>query len=95
VVLDEPTSSMDSWAENEWLRRFRKLVEGRTAIIITHRFTTAMQADMIHVMEDGNVVESGTHEELIELGGRYAASWMEQMRIEQSPSQGITAGGIS
>jgi ATP-binding cassette, subfamily B, bacterial len=95
VVLDEPTSSMDSWAENEWLRRFRKLVEGRTAIIITHRFTTAMQADMIHVMEDGNVVESGTHEELIELGGRYAASWMEQMRIEQAPSQGITAGGIS
>jgi ATP-binding cassette, subfamily B, bacterial len=95
VVLDEPTSSMDSWAENEWLRRFRRLVKDRTAIIITHRFTTAMQADIIHVMEDGQVVESGTHEELIDLGGRYASSWLEQMRVEQSPSPGLVGGGLS
>jgi ATP-binding cassette, subfamily B, bacterial len=91
VVLDEPTSSMDSWAENEWLRRFRELVKGRTAIIITHRFTTAMQADIIHVMEGGNVVESGTHDELVEAGGRYASSWMEQMRVERTPAQGLIA----
>lgn len=83
VVLDEPTSSMDSWAENEWLKRFRKLVKNRTAVIITHRFTTAMQADIIHVMEKGKVVESGTHEELLEQGGRYASSWYEQMRVEE------------
>ncbi len=83
VILDEPTSSMDSWAENEWLRRFRVLVKDRTAIIITHRFTTAMQADIIHVMEDGKVVESGNHEQLVALGGRYAQSWLEQMRLEQ------------
>ncbi|MBP1711179.1 MAG: transporter related protein, partial [Deltaproteobacteria bacterium] len=45
IILDEPTSSMDSWAEADWLARFRQLVAGRTALIITHRFTTAMQAD--------------------------------------------------
>ena len=80
VVLDEPTSFMDSWAEAEWLRRFRRMVQGRTALLITHRFTTAMQADTIHVMEGGEVVESGTHAELVALGGRYAASWVSQMR---------------
>lgn len=80
VILDEPTSAMDSWAEAEWLGRFRKLVEGRTAIVITHRFTTAIQADVIHVMEQGEVIESGTHEELCALGGQYAASWQKQMR---------------
>ena len=53
VILDEPTSAMDSWAENDWMNRFRELVDGRTAVIITHRFTTAMQADMIHVMHEG------------------------------------------
>jgi len=80
VILDEPTSAMDSWAEAAWMARFRELVAGRTALIITHRFTTAMQADIIHVMHEGRVVESGTHAELVALGGRYAASWRSQMR---------------
>jgi ABC-type multidrug transport system fused ATPase/permease subunit len=74
VVLDEPTSFMDSWAENEWLGRFRTLVHGRTALILTHRFTTAMQADIIHVMDGGRIIASGTHAELLQLGGEYAAS---------------------
>jgi len=68
VVLDEPTSFMDSWAEAKWLARFRTLVEGRTAIIITHRFTTAMQADVIHVMD------------LLAQAGLYAQSWRTQMQ---------------
>ncbi len=92
VVLDEPTSSMDSWAEAKWLRRFRRLVEDRTALIVTHRFTTAMRADVIHVVEDGQVVESGTHEELLEQGNRYAASWKEQMQAGGSPS--VSANGL-
>ena len=71
---------MDSWAEAEWLDRFRRLVLNRTALVITHRFTTAMRADMIHVMESGQIVESGSHDQLIELGGRYAQSWKAQMR---------------
>jgi ATP-binding cassette subfamily B protein len=80
VILDEPTSAMDSWAENDWMSRFRALVVGRTAVIITHRFTTAMQADIIHVMVEGQVVESGSHADLVEQGGRYARSWRQQMR---------------
>jgi ATP-binding cassette subfamily B protein len=80
VVLDEPTSFMDSWAEARWLARFRTLVEGRTAIIITHRFTTAMQADMIHVMDEGQIVESGSHAELLAQAGLYAQSWRTQIQ---------------
>jgi ATP-binding cassette subfamily B protein len=51
IILDEPTSAMDSWAEIDWLSRFRDLVAGHTALIITHRFTTARHADIIHVKE--------------------------------------------
>lgn len=80
VVLDEPTSAMDPWAEYDWLQRFRLLVAGHTSLIITHRLTTAMFADVIHVMEEGRIVESGRHEELLALGGRYAAAWATQNR---------------
>ena len=83
VVLDEPTSAMDSWAEADWLARFRTLVAGRTALIITHRFTTAMRADTIHVMDAGCIVESGSHAELLARGGRYASSWQAQVGAEQ------------
>lgn len=80
IILDEPTSAMDSWAEQDWLSRFRNLTEDKTALMITHRFTTAMHADIIHVLDKGRVVESGTHEQLVALGGAYAASWSAQMR---------------
>jgi ATP-binding cassette subfamily B protein len=79
IVLDEPTSAMDSWAEIDWLRRFHALATGRTVIIITHRFTTAMHADVIHVMADGQIIESGNHHELLALDGLYAQSWKTQM----------------
>ena len=78
IVLDEPTSAMDPWAEADWLGRFRELARGRTAIIITHRFTTAMVADTIHVMDAGSILESGSHAELLALDGRYAQSWRTQ-----------------
>src|SRR2546422_8155860 len=70
IILDEPTSFMDSWAEAEWFERFRALARGRTAIIITHRLTIAMRADMIHVMRYGQIVEAGNHRGLLAKGGR-------------------------
>ena len=82
-LLDEPTSSMDSWAEAEWMDRFSTQTRGQTGVIITHRFTTAMRADIIHVMQDGQIVESGSHEELLEREGEYAKSWKNQMREPQ------------
>src|SRR5437667_390515 len=72
MILDEPTSFMDSWAEAEWFERFRALAQGRTSILITHRLTIAMRADIIHVMQRGEIVESGTHQELLAQGRLYA-----------------------
>jgi ATP-binding cassette subfamily B protein len=80
LVLDEPTSFMDSWAEAEWLDRFRRLAKGRTAIIVTHRFTLAMRADVVHVMQRGQIAESGSPRELILRGGLFAQSWAGQLQ---------------
>ena len=73
LTLDEPTSAMDPWAEADWLGRFRRLAGGRTVIMITHRSTTARLADQIHVMSEGRIVESGTHDQLVEMKGQYSA----------------------
>lgn len=87
MILDEPTSMMDSWAELDWFDRFQELAAGRTAILITHRLMTARRADVIHVMDAGSIIESGTHEELLVLNGRYAQSWLAQLR-EPVPAAG-------
>ena len=78
IVLDEPTSFMDSWAEVEWMSRFRSLAKGRTGVVITHRFTTAMRADLIYVLDRGQVIETGSHNDLLSQGGLYANSWAMQ-----------------
>jgi ATP-binding cassette subfamily B protein len=72
LVLDEPTSALDAQAEYELFARLRRLSEGRTAIYISHRFSTVRQADRILFFERGHLVEEGTHEELMTLAGRYA-----------------------
>jgi ATP-binding cassette subfamily B protein len=82
ILLDEPTSFMDSWAEADWFDRLRKLASGRTAAVITHRFTIAMRADLIHVMDQGRLIESGTHASLLAADGLYAKSWRQQMEVD-------------
>lgn len=72
LILDEPTSSLDAQAEYEIFTKFRELTEGRTAIFISHRFSTVRLADRIFVVENGIIQESGSHAELIALKGRYA-----------------------
>ena len=80
LILDEPTSAMDPWAELRWAEGLRKVAGNRISILITHRFTTAMFADVIHVMSDGCVIESGSHVQLLEKGGVYANGWASQSR---------------
>ena len=81
LILDEPTSAMDPWAELKWAERLREIAANRITILITHRFTTAMFADVIHVMSEGRVVESGSHAQLIAKGGVYAEGWASQIRV--------------
>jgi ATP-binding cassette subfamily B protein len=95
ILLDEPTSFMDSWDETRWFDRLRTLAEDRTAIIITHRFTVAMRADLILVIDDGRVVEKGTHHELLAQGGLYARSWDAQMQASSDRTPESNLAGVS
>ena len=72
LILDEPTSSLDAQAEYDVFAKFRVLTQGKTAIFISHRFSTVRLADRILVIEHGRLIENGSHHELMALGGRYA-----------------------
>jgi ATP-binding cassette subfamily B protein len=80
IVLDEPTSALDAEAEYEVFRRFRSLAQGRTTILISHRMSTVRLADCIYVLDDGRIVESGTHEQLAGANGRYGRLFESQAR---------------
>lgn len=72
LILDEPTASLDARAEFEVFQRFAELTKGKMAVLISHRFSTVRMADYILVLENGSILESGSHEQLLALGGRYA-----------------------
>jgi ATP-binding cassette subfamily B protein len=72
IILDEPTASLDARAEYEVFQRFSELTRGKMAVLISHRFSTVRMADRILVLENGRIVEQGSHSDLVGLGGRYA-----------------------
>jgi ATP-binding cassette subfamily B protein len=72
MILDEPTAALDARAEYEVFQRFAELTRGKTAVLISHRFSTVRMADRILVLDKGQLLESGSHEELLRLDGRYA-----------------------
>ncbi len=84
ILLDEATASLDSESERHVQEALSVLCEGRTTIVIAHRLSTIMHADCILVVENGTVVESGRHDELLRKGGRYASFYRLQLR-EQTP----------
>lgn len=80
LILDEATSSIDTRTELRVQRAFAKLMAGRTSFIVAHRLSTIMEADMILVMKDGNIIEQGNHESLMKLGGFYSDLFNSQYR---------------
>lgn len=82
-ILDEPSSSMDPETEQAVFSRFKELIRGKTAIVISHRFTTISMADYIYVLEGNTIREQGTHQQLMEQDGRYAQLYRTQARHYQ------------
>ena len=94
IVLDEPTSSLDPLAEAELFRQFRRLIRGRSAILISHRFSTVQMADRIYVLEQGEIVERGTHEALLRQNGSYARLYRAQAEhYQEDPLAPVEGAG--
>lgn len=91
LLLDEATSALDTETEREIQESLHRMGEGRTVITIAHRLSTVVDSDMIVVLADGHIAEQGTHEELLELGGRYAHLWHTQSAGEDEDKESAPA----
>ena len=83
IVLDEPTAALDALAEDRMYQEFNSMVEGKTSIFISHRLSSTRFCDTIVMFEDGQVIEQGTHDELINKDGKYAYMYHVQARYYQ------------
>jgi len=92
LIFDEATSALDSATERAIQQQLELAARGRTTLIIAHRLSTVMGADSILVMEDGKIVERGTHAMLLAAGGRYAGMWyLQQQEIQEQGATGVVA----
>jgi len=89
LILDDATSAVDVHVEEEIHDALRKLMRGRTTLIIAHRLSTIARADRVQVIEEGRVIESGSHAELLRRGGLYARLW----NLQQQPARAGLAQG--
>ncbi|MEE0519067.1 MAG: ABC transporter ATP-binding protein, partial [Slackia sp.] len=87
LILDEATSSVDTRTEKRIQMAMDNLMRGRTAFVIAHRLSTIRNADLILVMHEGDIVEQGTHEELLALGGFYADLYNSQFARDNADAQ--------
>lgn len=88
LLLDEATSALDTESERQVQGALDELMRGRTTLVIAHRLSTVTSADLIHVIDGGRLVESGTHETLLRKGGAYARLYQLQFATEQESGKG-------
>lgn len=91
LILDEATSSVDTRTERLIQKAFEKLLAGRTSFVIAHRLSTIRNADQVLMLKDGEIIERGTHDSLLELRGAYYDLYMSQFRYEEVTTEGHTA----
>ena len=92
IILDEPTAALDPRSEAELFSNIRTLFQGRTTLFISHRFSSVRSADRIYVLSGGRVVEGGTHDELMSLGGLYAELFTLQAEAYLGGARSVAAG---
>ena len=83
LILDDALSSVDTYTEEKILTKLRGVMRGRTSLIVSHRISTVRDADLICVLDEGRIIERGTHDELLSLGGEYAALYERQLLEEE------------
>ena len=80
LILDEPTAALDPLAEQQIYQKYMEMVEGRTSLFISHRLASTRFCDRILLLEDGTIIEQGTHDELVAREGRYSHMWDTYIR---------------